>query len=129
MFWCDGFNQFLTVPGDATQDNVGEDEQVHFRWWPLSFRNEGTTTSRLIVSGEDIHLASRNSAWINGLGLNAHVHSGAPHIGELSGNLAILVGLIAFSCEPGYLDAVLMMDQAWDQGIWHGHHQGPHGRK
>lgn len=55
------------------------------------------------------------------LGLEAYTDADAPQHGGLSGNLAILIGLIALSCRSRDFDTVLLVDRAWQNFHWRGH--------
>lgn len=125
IFWCNGFLQFLTVPYDASQYDVRKREP--HRWLALQFRHS-RNLSRIDEYGPEKHLACRGSQWITDLGLGAyvdlHLDDASTQPGGLSGNLAILIGLIAFSCPSRDLETVLLQDRAWHGFGWHGHSRG-----
>jgi hypothetical protein len=126
LFWCNNFTQFMTATYDVTTYNMADATTPHNRWWPLTFRNEGTL-SRVEESAEEC-LASKGAKWISALGLKSYESDILPHVdGGLAGNLATIVGLVAFSCEPKRLRDILQVDWAWHGYQWQGHHKN-HGR-
>ncbi|KUJ17560.1 uncharacterized protein LY89DRAFT_668872 [Mollisia scopiformis] len=119
MFWCNNFTQFLVATGDASRRHMEQSIDPHNRWWPLTFRHE-STLSRVEEVGQEGRLAG-SGTWINALGLTSYRNRHTVPAGGLAGNLAIMIGLIAFSCESTDLDTVLLTDRAWRRGRWHDH--------
>jgi len=118
-----GLVQFVTVPGNASQFDIAT-EDPH-QWLPLTFHHD-SGLSRVSEAGPEVYLEGNGLDWINNLGLATYTHlyrHTVPH-GELSGNLAIIVGLIAFSCVATEFENVLLSDQAWRGCRW-----APHGRR
>lgn len=124
MFWCNAFTQFLATPGDASMRDMAESDQTEVpdRWWPLTFRHD-ETLSRIEVA-MDQQLIAGTGSWIRRLGLESYSTRRAPHSGGLSGNLAMIIALIAFSCEAKDLSDVLLGDHAWQGRRWHSHRRG-----
>lgn len=117
----------MVATGDASLRDMDQSVEPNNRWWPLTFRHEGSL-SRVSESGDEPRLAG-TGGWINGLGLSAYRHRHTTPAGGLAGNLAIVIGLIAFSCESTDLNTVLLNDRAWRRGgRWHGHSR-ENGRK
>jgi hypothetical protein len=127
LIWCNNFTQFLSVPGDASSVDVANTEAFGNRWWPPTFSYNGTL-SRVTVSASEQYLASRRSAWIIALGLESYVSRRATQYGGLAGDLALVIGLVAFSCRCRDLDRILRQDRAWDRFRWRGHSR-EHGRE
>jgi hypothetical protein len=122
LFWCNNFTQFMVATGDASARHMDESPDPQNRWWPLSFRHEGSL-SRVEEVGQEARLAGSGN-WINALGLSSYRNRHTTPIGGLAGNAAIVIGLIAFSCEARHLDDILLTDRAWRRGArWHGHHR------
>jgi hypothetical protein len=127
MGYCNPWAHFLTATGDASTRHMALSADPDNRWWPLTFRHNGAL-SRVEEIGEEQYLAGTGAAWIDDFGLGAYSNRHAPASGGLSGNLAALVALIAFSCKPDQLDNVLIADRAWRHHRWRGHYR-PDGRK
>jgi hypothetical protein len=127
MGYCNPWAHFLTATGDASTRHMALSADPDNRWWPLTFRHNGAL-SRVEEIGEEQYLAGTRAAWIDDFGLGAYSNRHAPASGGLSGNLAALVALIAFSCKPDQLDNVLIADRAWRHHRWRGHYR-PDGRK
>lgn len=126
IFWCNNFFQFMVATGDASARHMDESPDPQNRWWPLTFRHEGSL-SRVEEIGQESRLAG-SGPWINSLGLSSYRNRKTCPAGGLAGNLAIVIGLIAFSCESEDLHDVLLRDRAWRGARWHGHNRGD-GRK
>lgn len=120
LFWCNPFTQFMIVPGDASTYNIASATPPNNRWWPLNFEHDGDL-SRVAESGQHPYLAGRRLAWIRDLGLESYACHQGVHHGGLAGNLAAVVGLVAFSCSSSDLEDVLVRDQAWIETVWRGH--------
>lgn len=129
MFWCNPFNQFVVTDGDVRFRNLPDSPTPQDRWYPLSFHHLDTV-SYLDFAGEYPYLAGNRAGFIRRLGLESYQNQedNAPRAGGLAGNLAMLVGLIAFSCRTADLDRVLIDDKAWRHHEWRGHERR-HGRK
>jgi hypothetical protein len=127
MFYCNPWAQFMTATGDASTRHMALSADPGNRWWPLTFRHHGAL-SRVEEVGEEQYLAGTGASFIADFGLGAYNNQHAPASGGLAGNLAILVALIAFSCEPDQLDNVLIHDRAWRRHRWRGHGR-PDGRE
>jgi hypothetical protein len=110
----------MTATGDASTRHMALSSDPDNCWWPLAFRHHGTL-SRVEEVGEEQYLAGTGAEFIRDFGLGAYNNRDAPPSGGLSGNLATLVSLIAFSCEPDQLDNVLIRDRAWRHHRWRGH--------
>lgn len=79
----------------------------------------------------DLHLNSEASidtvqSWSRQLGLE--MYRDLRGESSLTGNLSIIIGLIAFSCRRKNLDSMLIHDRAWDNYVWRGHCHH-HGRR
>jgi hypothetical protein len=127
MFYCNPFAQFMTATGDASTRHMALSADPDNRWWPLTFRHHGAL-SQVEEVGEEQYLAGTGADFITDFGLNAYNNRAAPPSAGLSGNLATLVSLIAFSCEPDPLDTVLINDRAWRHHRWRSHGR-PDGRE
>lgn len=117
----------MTVPDDPSTFHIATAEVPRNRWWPLTFQHEpeNRNLSRVQESAEEQYLAAgRGLRWISELGLDAYAHRHSPQNGGLSGNLAVVVGLVAFSCPASELDNVLLTDVAWHDSRWRGHSRG-----
>jgi hypothetical protein len=127
LFWCNNFTQFKMATCDVTTFNMAGAVAPYNRWLPLTFQNEGTL-SRLEASADEC-LASRGTKWIGELGLASYESDMLPSRvdGGLAGDLATIVGLVAFSCEPKRLYDILQGDRAWHNYQWRGHDKS-HGR-
>jgi hypothetical protein len=108
MFYCDPFNQFTTATGDASTRDMNKEQFPDDRWYPLTFRHSGTL-SRVDVAGEEQYLAVNGSRWIDHLGLSSYANQNesSPDSGGLSGNLALIIALVAFTCRPREFDEIL----------------------
>lgn len=113
----------MVATGDASTRDMEDADEPHNRWWPLTFEHDGTI-SRVVESGENQYLAGSGPAWIADLGLDSHVPRHAPPAGGLSGNLAILFGIIAMSCPARHFNNVLVADRALRHHRWLGHGRG-----
>ncbi len=117
--------EFMIATGDASTRDMATSPGPHSRWWAITFRNEGNL-SRVEESGEDRYLAGSIAPWMDDLGLGLHARRDVPPLPPcdgLSGNLAILIALIAFSCRSQDFDTVLRRDRAWRGYRWRGHHR------
>lgn len=121
------------------------DESPHprNRWWPLTFEHEGSlvfneetgqesyfpgSISRVQETGQQSYLAG-SGAWTKDLGLGSYKDEYTGPAGGLAGNLAIVLGLVAFSCKSRRLHDVLIQDRALRSGArWEGHNHSD-GRK
>lgn len=122
MFWCNPFYQFMVASGDATTrdiDLTGPEDT----WYAINFHHEEGLSRIDYVANQ--YLAGNDRGFIAALGLNSYRNSeeDAPKSSGLAGNLAMLIGLVAFSCKRRELDAVLVGDQAWRGYRWHGHNR------
>lgn len=117
LFWCNPFDQFMAMPRDATGRDMDEDD----RWFPINFYHEGAL-SRLDYAANQC-LAGAHARFIPALGLASYAHPAdrAPVAGSLAGDLALLLGLVAFACRWEDLDRVLVAERAWRDGEWRGH--------
>ncbi|CZR56493.1 uncharacterized protein PAC_06381 [Phialocephala subalpina] len=124
MFWCNAWTQFLATRGDPSMRDMADSNQAEGRdrWWPLTFRHNGTL-SRIEIAIEEQVIAGTGS-WIRRLGLDNYLSRRASDSGGLSGNLAMVIALIAFSCEARDLSKVLLDDTAWEGRRWRGHRRG-----
>ena len=127
MFWCNEWTQFLTTDGDVSTRDMGSSPIPQNRWYPLTFDHDGTL-SRVGEAFEDQYLAGTGARWMGQLGLSSHDPHDAPQSTGLAGNLATVIGLVAFSCRAANLDAVLLNDRAWRHYDWRGHNR-EHGRE
>lgn len=127
MFWCNEWTQFLIADGDVSTRDIATSLFPDNRWYPLTFDHDGTL-SRVGTSYEHQHLAGSGANWIGPLGLSAHNNRHAHQSTGLAGNLATVIGLIAFSCQANELGTVLLTDRAWRHYDWMGHNRA-HGRK
>jgi hypothetical protein len=129
MFYCNPWYQFVIATGDVSTRDMNKGLFPDDRWWHLTFRHSGTL-SRVDVRSEEQYLAVNGSQWLRDLGLtsNANYDESAPESGGLSGNLAIIIGLVAFTCRAAEFDDILQYDRAWHHRKWNGHLR-PHGRK
>lgn len=113
LFWCNEFTQFQMMEADATTFDIATSAFPNNRWYPLTFRHDGTL-SRVAASLEEQYLAGRDGAWINQLGLQTYQHRRNGPTNGLAGNLATIVALIAFSCNDGdALYNALIHEVAW----------------
>ncbi|CZR56496.1 uncharacterized protein PAC_06384 [Phialocephala subalpina] len=120
MFYCSDFTQFLVATGDASMRHMDEAEDPHNRWWPLTFRHDGSL-SQVEEVGQEQNLAG-TGPWVNALGLRSYRNRRtSASSGGLAGNVAVIIGLIAFSCKSEDLRTVLLTDRAWHRGRWRGH--------
>jgi len=139
IIWCNPFYQFLVTQGDASipidadmedeEESDGEEEKAVIQWYPINFHHH-ETLSRIDYAADSQYLAGNQRNFIAELGLTSYQcqDDDAPVSGGISGNLAILIGLIAFSCTRQELRHVLINDQAWRGYRWRGH-QRPTGSK
>jgi len=139
IIWCNPFYQFLVTQGDASipidadmedeEESDGEEEKAVIQWYPINFHHH-ETLSRIDYAADSQYLAGNQRNFIAELGLTSYQcqDDDAPVSGGISGNLAILIGLIAFSCTRQELRHVLINDQAWRGYRWRGH-QRPTGRR
>ncbi|KAK0123984.1 hypothetical protein ONS95_008972 [Cadophora gregata] len=127
MVWCNPFYQFMVAAGDATTRNIA-DTVPGDTWYAINFHHEDAL-SRLDYVGNQ-YLAGNDRSFIRQLGLSAYENpdEDAPRSSGLAGNLAMLIGLVAFSCKRRDLDRVLLTERAWRGNRWHGHNHS-HGRK
>jgi hypothetical protein len=129
LFWCNPFVQFRTAMGDASTYDIATSAPPFNRWWPLTFRQDGAISR--VDRGKKMLLATEGSAWVTDFELTSHANHNAEKdmgVAGLAGDLAILVGLIAFTCQEKDFDHVLLMDQAWHRYKWRGHARH-HGRE
>ena len=94
-------------------------------WYPLHFEYGPytDTVSYLDLAGEHNCLVGSGADFIHQLGLQSYSNrqDNAPTAGGLAGNLAMLIGLIAFSCRTQDLETVLIDRQAWHHLAWTDH--------
>jgi hypothetical protein len=129
LFWCNPFVQFRIAMGDASTYDIATSAPPHNRWWPLSFRHDGAI-SRVDI-GKEMLLTTEDSAWVTDFQLTSHANHNAEKnmgIAGLAGDLPILVGLIAFTCQEKDFDYTLLIDRAWHGYKWRGHARD-HGRE
>lgn len=112
----------MTVPGNASEYDIATEHP--YRWLPLTFRHD-EEVSRVAEGSAGEYLYGNGRDWINALGLApyAHPYRHEPPCGALSGNLATVIGLVAFSCRAAELGDVLLVDQAWVGHRWYGHNR------
>jgi hypothetical protein len=129
MFYCNPWNQFLTATGDVSTRDMTKAPFPDDCWYPLTFRHSGTL-SRVDVAGGEQYLAVSGSRWIDHLGLRSYAPRNEPPLdpGGLSGNLALIIALVAFTCRARQFDDILRIDRAWHGHSWHGHYRAS-GRK
>lgn len=129
VFYCNPWSQFQAAVGDASAMDMATANVPNDRWYPLSFHHDGGI-SRVDVGGSEQYLAGTGGNWVTPLGLNSYHrnHPDLPAAEGLAGDLAILIALIAFSCEPRDFDRMLLYDRPWHSYRWIGHHRRP-GRK
>jgi hypothetical protein len=122
VFYCNPWDQYLVADGDASTRDIATANFPGERWYPVNFRNDGNL-SRLDFAGDEQYLAGNGAAFIDQLGLTSYQsqEQGAPTSGGLAGNLAILIGLVAFSCRSRDLRDILVNDRAWHRNRWNGH--------
>lgn len=120
MFWCNPFYQFLAATGDASTRDIASTESED-KWHAINFHHE-ETLSRIDYAG-DQYLAGNRAGFISQLGLTSYEnqHDDAPVAGGLAGDLAMLIGLVAFSCKRRELSQILINDRAWRNYQWIGH--------
>jgi hypothetical protein len=131
VFYCNPFHQFFAAMGDVSIRDMETAEPLHDRWYRLRFRyDEAFPLSRLDIGGSEEYLVGANTNWVSQLGLSSYVSTdpSPPMAHGLSGDLTLLIALIAFSCEPRYFDRILIQDRAWHRCHWRGHNRH-HGRK
>jgi len=127
MFYANNFHHFRVAEGDTTSYDMDTAEFPYNRWWPLTFDNNDQAVSSVNISAESNVLAgsagnARN--FVHQLGLQPYVNLELPPVpvtSGLAGCLAILVGLVAFSCGRPDLHRILLQDRAWRDHRWRGH--------
>ena len=129
VFYCNQWYHFFAAEGDASAWDIANSPFPNNRWYALSFRHHGGL-SRIDLFGSQQTLAGSGAGWLNQLGLSAYdnLDPTAPQAAGLTGNLAILVALIAFSCRYQDLNTVLLNDRAWRNYQWRSHGR-QHGRE
>jgi hypothetical protein len=122
IFFCNPWDQYLVADGDASTRDIATADFPGDRWYPVNFRNDDNL-SRLDFASDEQYLAGNGAAFIDHLGLTSYQSQDqdAPTSGGLAGNLAILIGLVAFSCRSRDLRDVLINDRAWHRYRWNGH--------
>jgi hypothetical protein len=126
VFYCNPFYQFIAAIGDVSMRDMETAETPYDRWYRLRFRyDEALPLSRLDIGGSEDYLVGTEANWVNQLGLSSYVSTdpSAPIVHGLSGDLTLLIALIAFSCESRYFDRVLLQDNAWYRYHWRGHNR------
>lgn len=128
IFYCNPFDHFLAIDGDASAGDIANAEFPNNRWYTLNFRHD-YELSRLDLVGDKPHLAGNGPRFIDQLGIRSWRHPDSPEAPAptstgLSGNLALLIGLVVFSCRSDRMDNVLR--NAWRNYQWlgHNHHHG-----
>lgn len=123
MFYSNPFHQFLVAKDDATKRELATDECPEDRWLTLQFHHEDTLS--VLDYAADPDLAGHEASFIRSLGLTSYENQepDAPKAGGLAGNLAMLIGLVAFSCKRRDLTQVLIDDRAWRGHRWRGHNR------
>lgn len=113
LFYCDRFLHFRASLCDPTIRDMITAPQPFHRWYRLTFEND-RGTSRVDVAASEEYLPNRRPSWISKLGLDSYCDESCetPELECLAGNLAIIIGLIAFSCRPGDLGKVLAEERA-----------------
>jgi len=116
------YPEFIVTDGDASQRNMPEQHPPRDGWYPLRF-DYVNTISYLNLEGDHNCVTGNGARFIHGLGLESYAdrEDNAPRARGLAGNLAMLIGLIAFSCRTQDLDAVLIDDRAWRHHKWTDH--------
>lgn len=124
MFYCDNHTGFLLNSFDTSTQNLEVAEAHNSHWRVPRFHHE-RPLSRLDCHVGEPELAGAASRWVFDLGLQNFLRpesyaDNTPH--ALAGNLSAIVALVAFSCRPGDLHAVLTgPDPAWSRTYWTGH--------
>jgi hypothetical protein len=120
MFYNRGF---VVAEGNASAREMRKKPYPLDRWFDLLFRHDGDV-SRVDLKGDKSYLAWQASQQlVDSLGLDYHQNKNQNKQGRagagLGGNLAILLGLIAFSCRSGWLDSVLTNSTSgWNNYKW-----------
>ena len=126
-------HHFLAVPFDAGSRNVSDGDG----WHELGFTHDtglappGVVYSYFEIHGDHYHLAAPGSApWIGELFPEQYHCEPQPRqtvsSTALTGELTLVLAVIAFSCREDQLDYVLR--HCWRQGQWEPHGL-PHGRE
>lgn len=123
MFYCNPFDHFLSTEGDASTRDMANSPAPNNRWYTLNFQHD-YTLSRLDLGGDRPYLAGNGRRFIDELGIASWRHPDeaddpAPTSSGLAGNLALLIGLVVFSCRAERMDTVLR--NAWRSYQWIGH--------
>jgi hypothetical protein len=129
MFYND---DFVLAEANASARDMRDQKYPRDRWFGLRFRH-GTSISRVDLTGDESYMAKQpNKQFAKSLGLGKYQKSdfsGSQNHG-LSGNLAILLALIAFSCRCEALDKDLMSNSSGRKSYqWKPKPHGPEGRK
>ena len=126
MFYCNPFDHFLAAEGDASASDIADAPFPNNRWYTLNFHHQ-STLSRLDLGGGEPYLAGNGRRFIDQLGINSwrNPEPDAPTSTGLAGNLALLIGLVVFSCKSHNMDNVLR--NVWRAYEWRGHNHS-HGR-
>lgn len=77
MFFCNRWTGHLTANGDASIRDIYNPMDPNSKWWPLTFRWDGTL-SRVEEVGDQLYLAGSGARWISQLGLSNYQYDGAP---------------------------------------------------
>lgn len=127
MMYCNNFLKFMAARGDVTARDIFEMED---EWLPLMFDHNPNHVSYLRTAGQHKHLAAPgHKDWLKQLlpvaydyNTDIRRHKPVPKSGGLTGDLPLIIGLVAFSCmTPEELDKVLREQRSWRNGRWHKH--------
>lgn len=129
VFYCNTFANYYIANFDTTARDISTGGFGENRWYPLRFRNDGVL-SRIDTWSNEPYLAGPGGSWVSALGLDPYkcTNSDMPRCAGLSGDLAVLIALVAFSCKRERLGNILAPDGAWREYRWIGHRHS-HGRK
>jgi len=125
IFWSNNWTQYLYAEFDVTTSSMAAAEFPFNRWHSLQFDHDGTI-SRLGTYYHHQYLAGSHASWIDPLGLSNHINPELNAWTSLAGNLATVIGLMAFSCGADELEHVL--PNAWRDRQWVAHGRS-HGSK
>lgn len=124
MFYNGGF---ILADDNASTRDMRNETYPRDRWFDLRFRHEEYVT-RLDLTGEETQMTCDLPPQLErSLGLGSYCkpqYYGRQRNG-LSGNLAIVLALISFSCSYDSLDEVLMASRSgWNDYGWKPHRYG-----
>jgi hypothetical protein len=126
MFYANIFDHFRIAEGDTTSYDMATSYFPYNRWYPLSFFNSDQFVSSVNISGDSQFLAGsagNAESSLRQLALDPYANRDpdAPDTRGLSGSLALLIGLVAFTCRHRDLTRALINDRAWINCTWTGH--------